>query len=255
MNGYIFDWDVVARALPSMLQGLGITLQITVITIVISMILAIPVAVGRMSKIEVIRWTAQGYIEIFRCTPLLVQLFWIFYALPALTGVTLPGYASAVIALTANLTAFLAETYRSGFQSVPVEQVEAGRMLQLSRFQQLRYIIVPQAMRQQLPVILSLNISLFKDTALVSTIAVADLMFISNTISAQNYRALEIFTLAAFIYFAIAFPVSLITSAIERRMQNTSGPGFKPGPSLLARMMPGSKVTGTKVAAAKVPAS
>ena len=90
MNGYNFDWGVVAQALPSMLQGLGLTLQITVITIVISMILAIPVAVGRMSKIEVIRWAAQGYIEVFRCTPLLVQLFWIFYALPALTGVTLP---------------------------------------------------------------------------------------------------------------------------------------------------------------------
>jgi His/Glu/Gln/Arg/opine family amino acid ABC transporter permease subunit len=242
MNGYKFDWDVVANALPSMLQGLGITLQITVITIVISMILAVPVAVGRMSKIEVIRWAAQGYIEIFRCTPLLVQLFWIFYALPALTGVTLPGYASAVIALTANLTAFMAETYRSGFQSVPVEQVEAGRMLQLSRFQQLRYIIVPQAMRQQLPVILSLNISLFKDTALVSTIAVADLMFISNTISAQNYRALEIFTLAAFIYFAIAFPVSLITSAIERRMHNNAALGGASRSGIWARMMPGSRV-------------
>jgi polar amino acid transport system permease protein len=242
MNGYNFDWTVVAQALPSMLQGLGLTLQITVITIVISMILAIPVAVGRMSKIEVIRWAAQGYIEIFRCTPLLVQLFWIFYALPALTGVTLPGYASAVIALTANLTAFMAETYRSGFQSVPVEQVEAGRMLQLNRFQQLRYIIVPQAMRQQLPVILSLNISLFKDTALVSTIAVADLMFISNTISAQNYRALEIFTLAAFIYFAIAFPVSLITSAIERRMQNNAAIGGASRTSIWARMMPGARV-------------
>ena len=241
MNGYNFDWDVVAQALPSMLQGLGLTLQITVITIVISMILAVPVAVGRMSNIEVIRWAAQGYIEIFRCTPLLVQLFWIFYALPALTGVTLPGYASAVIALTANLTAFMAESYRSGFQSVPVEQVEAGRMLQLNRFQQLRYIIVPQAMRQQLPVILSLNISLFKDTALVSTIAVADLMFISNTISAQNYRALEIFTLAAFIYFAIAFPVSLITSAIERRMQNNAALGGAARTSLWARMMPGAR--------------
>jgi polar amino acid transport system permease protein len=242
MNGYNFDWNVVASALPRMLEGLGITLQITVITIVISMILAVPVAVARMSKIEVIRWSAQGYIEIFRCTPLLVQLFWIFYALPALTGVTLPGYASAVIALTANLTAFMAETYRSGFQSVPVEQVEAGQMLQLSRFQQLRYIIVPQAMRQQLPVILSLNISLFKDTALVSTIAVSDLMFIANTISAQNYRALEIFTLAAFIYFAIAFPVSLITSAIERRMQNNAALGGAARTSLWARMMPGARV-------------
>ena len=243
---YNFDWDVVARALPAMMQGLGITLQITLITIVISMVLAVPVAVGRMSKIEVIRWAAQGYIEIFRCTPLLVQLFWIFYALPALTGVTLPGYASAVIALTANLTAFMSETYRSGFQSVPVEQVEAGRMLQLSRFQQLRYIIVPQAMRQQLPVILSLNISLFKDTALVSTIAVADLMFISNTISAQNYRALEIFTLAALIYFAIAFPVSLITSSIERRMQNNAAMGGASRTGLLARMMPGSRVAVTR---------
>lgn len=243
---YNFDWDVVARALPAMMQGLGITLQITLITIVISMVLAVPVAVGRMSKIEVIRWAAQGYIEIFRCTPLLVQLFWIFYALPALTGVTLPGYASAVIALTANLTAFMAETYRSGFQSVPVEQVEAGRMLQLSRFQQLRYIIVPQAMRQQLPVILSLNISLFKDTALVSTIAVADLMFISNTISAQNYRALEIFTLAALIYFAIAFPVSLVTSSIERRMQENAAMGGASRTGLLARMMPGSRVAVTR---------
>lgn len=242
MNGYNFDWNVVVSALPRMLEGLGITLQITVITIVISMILAIPVAVARMSKIEVIRWTAQGYIEIFRCTPLLVQLFWIFYALPALTGVTLPGYTSAVIALTANLTAFMAETYRSGFQSVPVEQVEAGRMLQLNRFQQLRYIIVPQAMRQQLPVILSLNISLFKDTALVSTIAVADLMFLANTISAQNYRALEIFTLAAFIYFAIAFPISLITSAIERRMQDNAAMGGASRSSIWARMMPGAKV-------------
>ena len=242
MNGYNFDWNVVVSALPRMLEGLGITLQITVITIVISMILAIPVAVARMSKIEVIRWTAQGYIEIFRCTPLLVQLFWIFYALPALTGVTLPGYTSAVIALTANLTAFMAETYRSGFQSVPVEQVEAGRMLQLNRFQQLRYIIVPQAMRQQLPVILSLNISLFKDTALVSTIAVADLMFLANTISAQNYRALEIFTLAAFIYFAIAFPISLITSAIERRMQDNAALGGASRSSIWARMMPGAKV-------------
>jgi His/Glu/Gln/Arg/opine family amino acid ABC transporter permease subunit len=210
------------------------------------MVLAVPVAVGRMSKIEVIRWAAQGYIEIFRCTPLLVQLVWIFYALPALTGVTLPGYASAVNALTANLTAVMAETYRSGFQSVPVEQVEAGRMLQLSRFQQLRYIIVPQAMRQQLPVILSLNISLFKDTALVSTIAVADLMFISNTISAQNYRALEIFTLAALIYFAIAFPVSLITSSFERRMQNNAAMGGASRTGLLARMMPGSRVAVTR---------
>lgn len=237
MNGYNFDWSLLEEAFPRMLGGLGVTLEITVIVIVLSMVLAAPLAVARMSKIEVVRWLAQGYIEIFRCTPMLVQLFWIFYALPMLTGIVLPGFASAVIALTANLTAFMAEAYRSGFQSVPVEQVEAGQMLRLTKFQQMRYIIFPQAIRQQTPVILSLNISMFKDTALVSTIAVADLMFVSNTIVAESYRSLEIYTVAALMYFAIAFPVSLITSAIERR--GIGGGPAKTGPSLLSRMLPG----------------
>jgi His/Glu/Gln/Arg/opine family amino acid ABC transporter permease subunit len=217
-----FDWSFFSGIVPQMLSGLVTTLEITVIVIVLSMILAVPLAVARMTKIEVIRWVAQGYIEIFRCTPLLVQLFWIFYALPVLLGITLPGFLSAVIALTANLTAFMAEAYRSGFQAVPVEQVEAGQMLRLSRVQQLRYIIVPQALKQQIPVILSLNISLFKDTALVATIAVPDLMFTANTIS--------------------AFPASLITSHIERRGQLASQRGAKTGPSLLSRMLPGTKV-------------
>jgi His/Glu/Gln/Arg/opine family amino acid ABC transporter permease subunit len=219
MSEQDFDWGAVANAWPHLLSGLGVTLQIAAITIVLSMILAVPVAVARMSAIEIVRWIAQLYIEIFRCTPMLVQLFWIYYALPALTGITIPGFASAVIALTANLTAFMAEAYRSGFQAVPVEQIEAGKMLRLSRFQQLRHIIVPQALRQQIPVILSLNISMFKDTALVSTIAVHDLMFQANTAATETYRSLEFFTTAAAVYFCIAFPVSLLTSYFERRGQ------------------------------------
>jgi polar amino acid transport system permease protein len=241
MNGYNIDWDLLVNALPLMLRGLLTTLELTAITIVISMILAVPVAVARMSNIELVRWSAQTYIEIFRCTPMLVQLFWIFYALPTLSGVTISGFTSAVIALSANLTAFMAEAYRSGFQAVPVEQIEAGQMLRLTRLQRLRYIIVPQALRQQLPVILSLNISIFKDTALVSTIAVSDLMFVSNTISTESYRSLEIFTLAAAMYFAIAFPASLITSGLERRMQQSAATGAPRGPSLLSRMMPGQR--------------
>lgn len=236
-----FDWGFLASILPEMLNGLLVTLEITVIVIVLSMLLAVPLAVARMTKIEVIRWVAQGYIEIFRCTPLLVQLFWIFYALPVMLGITVPGFLSAVIALTANLTAFMAEAYRSGFQAVPVEQVEAAQMLRLNRIQQLRYIIVPQAIKQQIPVILSLNISLFKDTALVSTIAVPDLMFTANTIASESYKSLEVFTLAALIYFAIAFPASVITSHIERRSQMASQRGAKVGPSLLSRMLPGTK--------------
>ena len=242
MNGYTFDWSIVLDSAPDIGRGLLVTVELTVVVIVASMLLAVPVALLRMSEIDVVRWLAQGYIEIFRCTPVLVQLFWIFYAMPALTGVTLSGFASAFIALTANVTAFMAEAYRSGFQSVPVEQVEAAKMLRLTRFQQVRYIILPQALRQQLPVILSLNIGLFKETALVSTIAVTDLMYVSNTIAAQSYRSLEVLTAAAVVYFVIAFPASLITSTIERRMMNASGPSAPTGPSLLTRMLPGTRV-------------
>lgn len=114
-------------------------------------------------------------------------------------------------------------------------------MLRLNRIQQLRYIIVPQAIKHQIPVIMSLNISLFKDTALVSTIAVPDLMFTANTIASESYKSLEVFTLATIIDFAVAFPASVITSHIERRGQMARQRGGKVGPSLLSRMLPGTK--------------
>ncbi|HEY5224492.1 MAG TPA: amino acid ABC transporter permease [Microbacteriaceae bacterium] len=243
LHSYDFDWNVITDNIPRLAQGLLTTVELAVIVIALSMVLAVPVAFARMSKIEVLRWVAQAYIEVFRCTPLLVQLFWIYYALPTLTGVTIPGFASAVIALTANLTAFMAEAYRSGFQAVPIEQIEAAQMLRLTRLQRTIYIILPQALRQQLPVILSLNISLFKDTALVSTIAVADLMFVSNTIATQTYRSLEVLTFAAVIYFVVAFPVSMITSRIERNMM-TAGQAATVPRRRLRRLTPQTPVGG-----------
>lgn len=240
INSYDFNWNAAVSNFDRLLEGLGLSIQIAVIVIVVSMILAVPVALLRMSNIEVVRWLAQIYIEIFRCTPLLVQLFWVYYALPALTGVTIPGTPSAIIALTLNLTAFMAEAYRSGFQSVPVEQIEAGQMLRLTRAQQIRYIILPQALKQQLPVILSLNITLFKDTALVSTIAVADLMFTANKIATETYRYIEILTMAALMYFAIAFPASLVLSKIERNMMEGDKRGGKKKKGVATGMMPGT---------------
>ncbi|WP_051579747.1 amino acid ABC transporter permease [Pseudonocardia acaciae] len=218
------DWSVAADALPFILEGLRTTFLLTVITVAISMVAAVPVAIARMSDFELVRWVAQGYIEIFRCTPLLIQLFWIFYALPSLAGITIPGFTAAIIALSCNLTAQMAEAYRSGFQAVPVEQIEAARMLRISRVDQIRMIIVPQTLRQQLPVILSLNINSFKDTALVSTIGVADLMMAANTQAVQSYRSLEILTVAAAMYFVVAFPVSLVVSALERRRSGGEPP-------------------------------
>ncbi|SER77905.1 polar amino acid transport system permease protein [Propionibacterium cyclohexanicum] len=214
---YSPDWSVVGQAMPMLLNGLLLSVWLTVIVIVIGLVGAIPVALARMSDIWVIRYATQIYIEIFRCTPLLIQLFWAFYALPILLNIKLPGIAAAIVALSLNLVAYMAEAYRAGFQAIPPEQLEAAEVLQLPRLSQVVHIIFPQAFRQQLPSILSLLINSFKDTVLVSTIGVADLMFQANTASQHYYRPLEIFTTAAGFYFVIAFPVSLIVNSLERR--------------------------------------
>lgn len=213
------DWGVIWDALPNLLEGLKTSLAITLLVIVISAVAAVPVALARMAEFDLIRWIAQGYIELFRCTPVLIQLFWMFYALPILLDIRLSGFVAAVIAISANLTAQVAEVYRAGFQSVPAEQLEAAKVLQVDRYHQVVSIIVPQTVRQQLPALLSIAINGFKDTALVSVIGVVDLMFAANTAAAQTYRSLEILTGAAIIYFVVAFPLSLLVSHLERRRQ------------------------------------
>jgi polar amino acid transport system permease protein len=242
--GYEFDWGVIAPSMPQLLQGLLLTIEIAAIVIVLSTLLGFPLAVARMSRHEIIRWPAQSYIEVFRCTPLLVQLLWVFYALPAILGITIPAVPSVCIALTANMTAFMAEIYRAGMQSVPVEQIEAAQMLRLSRYHILRHIVVPQAFRQQIPTILSLDISLFKDTSLVSALGVAELTFQGNILASQTYRPLEVFTTVAVIYFVIAFPLTIFTSMIEARIIRSGTVGAPP-PSggRLRRLLPGSRPT------------
>ena len=215
---YQFDWSVIPPILPLLLKGLELTLKISVTVIVVSMIIAIPLAFARSSKVGFIRWPAQIYIELFRGTPLLVQLIWVYYALPVVLGIALPSFTSVVLALSGNLIAFMAETYRAGLQSVPKEHVEAGQVLGLSRINVMRYIIIPQAFLQQIPVILSLVVSLFKDTSLVSTLGVQDLTYRGNIESSELFRPMEIYTTVALIYFAVAFPATLLTSYIERRI-------------------------------------
>lgn len=237
---YSWDWGVIPPLFPQLLKGLELTLLISAVTIAASMIVAVPLALARMSSVTAIRWLAQVYIEIFRGTPLLVQLIWVYYALPAALGIKLPPFVAVVIALSANLTAFMAEAYRAGFQAVPREHVEAAQVLGLRRPDIVRFITVPQAIKLQIPVILSLNISLFKDSSLVSTLGVADLTYQGNIASSLLFRPMEIYTTVAIIYFAIAFPATLITSYIERRMISSDANGATPAgtKSMLVKLLP-----------------
>ena len=213
-----FDWGLAVRYLPLLLQGLFTTLKISAIVIALGLLLGIFVAGGRLSKDPRINKPVAAYIEIFRGTPALVQLVWFYYCLPIFLGLNLPGFTAIVVALTLNVAAFYGEAYRSGIQALGKDQVDSADVLGLSYLQKMRYVIVPQAFRLVIPVLLSLSISLFKDTSLVSTLGVGDLMYQGRVVATQTYRPIEILTSVALIYFMIAAPVSMLTRRLELRL-------------------------------------
>jgi polar amino acid transport system permease protein len=210
-----FEWGVAFRYSHLLLVGLGMTLQISAIVMALGLVLGIFVAAGRLSKNPWINKSVAAYIELFRGTPALVQLVWFYYCLPIFLGVSLPGFTAIVVALTLNVAAFYGEAYRSGIQALPKDQIDSADVLGLSYLQRLRYVVVPQAFRIVIPVLLSLSISLFKDTSLVSTLGIGDLMYQGRVVATETYRPIEILTSVAAMYFVIAFPVSMLTRRLE----------------------------------------
>jgi len=215
---YEWAWRIVPRALPVLVRGLQLTLSITLVVIILGFLLGILVAAARLARNPLISKPVALYIEFFRGTPALVQLVWIYYCLPIILGIELPGFASIIIALTLNVGAFYGEAIRAGIQAVPRDQVEAADILGLSYPDKMRFVVLPQAFRVIIPVALSLSVSLFKDTSLVSTIGVADLMYQARVLSTETYRPMEILTVAALIYFVIAFPCTVATRMLELRL-------------------------------------
>ncbi|SRR5579884_44466 len=212
------DWGVALRYWPLLAKGLLLTFQITILVTVLGLLLGIVVAAGRLARQRWISRPVAGYIELFRGTPALIQLYWFYYCLPIFLGVRLPGLTAIIVALTLNVAAFYGEALRSGIQALPRDQTEAADILGLSYVQKMRYVVIPQALRIVVPVLLSLTISLFKDTSLVSALGVADLMYQARVVSTETYRPIEIFTTAALVYFAVATPLSMLTRRLELRL-------------------------------------
>lgn len=201
-----------------LLLGLRYTLIISVAGISIGMAWGLIVSVGRMSRFRPLRYVTVLYIEIMRGTPLLVQLVWIYYALPILTGLQMSAPISATLTLVLDYGAFYGESFRSGIQAVSKDEIDSSRVLGLSYLDRMHHVIVPQAFRTVLPVLISLSVGLFKDSSLVSVLGVSDLLYQANQVSTQTYRPLEILTAAAVIYFCIAFPATLASSRVEKRL-------------------------------------
>jgi polar amino acid transport system permease protein len=215
-TGYSWNWRVIGSYSTVLLEGLRYTLVVSIAGIGIGLVWGLVVATVRLSRFRFVRAIAIIYVEVMRGTPLLVQLVWIYYALPTLTGIQLSAIVSATLALVLDYGAFYGESFRSGIQAVPKDEIDSARVLGLNYIDRMHYVIVPRAFRIVLPVLISLSVGLFKDSSLISFLGVSDLLYQANLVSSETFRPLETLTAAAAIYLAIALPATLASARVEK---------------------------------------
>lgn len=213
-----FDFSILLRFGDAIALGTLMTLRMTALCVVLGCSLGFLLGLARSSQITWLRFAAGLYVEIFRGLPVLIQLFWVFFCLPLLLGVELSNLVSATLALTLYMGAITSETFRSSLRTVGREQMDACISLGLPRRTQITHVILPQAVLRAVPTLLSNCISLFKESALVSAVGMADLMFIGQNISNNTARPVEVLTAVALIYFLIAFPLTRAVTGLERRL-------------------------------------
>ena len=213
-----FHWYVVVRYYPEFLQGLAVTLEYTVISIITSFLLGALVASTISLRVRFVHRPLAWYVTFFRETPLLVQLYFIYYALPQL-GLMLSAGISAVLAITLCEGAFFAEIIRGGIQAVPRGQYDAGQALALSRVRVLRLVVLPQALRSIIPSLIGQSSVVFKDTSLLSVIAITELTATTENINAKLIDPMTTFLTAGALYVAVFWILTIIGSLVERRLR------------------------------------
>jgi len=215
---YAWDFSFLWHYRWLILWGLGITVAYTIGSITIGMVIGLATGLLRLSRNWLLTLPLVAYVEVFRCTPLLVQIIWFYYALPVVLGIDIPATVAATMVLSLYTGAFYAEIVRGGVESMERGQWDAARAIGLRHLQALRLVILPQAFRRMIPPFMNQSIIQLKNTSLVSTIAVADLLYQGQMITAATYRPLEVYTMVAGLYFAVLFPLTLAAQYVERRL-------------------------------------
>ncbi|MDH4619363.1 amino acid ABC transporter permease [Brevibacillus sp. AY1] len=209
------SWRVISEHWNVLLDGLIVTLQISACALLVSIPIGIILGLCRISRNRVVSFIAVCYVEFVRGVPLLVLLFWIYFVLGKF--LKMGPFLSGVVGLGLFSAAFIAEIVRAGIQAVPRGQMEAARSSGMSYIQAMRFIILPQAFRKVVPPMASQFITLIKDSSLVSVISVVDLTLIAKNVVATSFRALEVWTFVAIMYFVVTFFLSQLINLIERR--------------------------------------
>ncbi|MFT3718165.1 amino acid ABC transporter permease [Pseudorhodoferax sp.] len=211
------DWSVVWTHRDALVSGALMTVLLTVLTMLLALPGGIALALMRLSAHRLPRGVSMAFVEFFRNLPLILVIYWAFYVMPMVFDVQFSPFTTAVVALVLNVSAYNAETFRAGINSIRKGQMEAALAMGMSRRQAMFKVVIPQAGRRILPVIASTWVSLFKDTSLVSVIAVSELAYSAMQIRAQTFRVLEMLTAMAVLYWLMGYPQAKLVDWIHRK--------------------------------------
>ncbi|ATF16350.1 amino acid ABC transporter permease [Brevibacillus sp. HB1.2] len=211
------SWDVIVDALPVLAQGSVVTLKITVISLFFALLIGLLFGLMSTSRSKVLRGIATAYVDFLRGTPLLVQIFFIYFGLPPVLDIKIPETTAGILALSLNAGAYLAEIFRGGILSIDKGQMEAARSLGLTHGKAMRLVILPQAVRRMIPAFVNQFIVTLKDTSLLTVIGIRELMNSGEIIISGNFRSFEIWAVVAVFYFLMIYILSLLSRSLERR--------------------------------------
>lgn len=214
----IFDWQFAWDTLPKLMAALKVTVAATVLGMAVALALGLALALARRSRLQWLSWSTAGFIEFVRSTPLLVQIYFLFYILPGL-GIELSAFATGVVALGLHYAAYCSEVYRAGFDGIPRGQWEAASALNLSRYHTIGRIIIPQAIPPVVPALGNYLVAMFKDTPMLSAITVLELLQTGKIVGAETFRYLEPLTLVGALFLVLSLISAAGIRGLERRLQ------------------------------------
>ncbi|TXF12836.1 amino acid ABC transporter permease [Pelomicrobium methylotrophicum] len=220
-----FDFQVIVRALPFLWQGMKFSLYLTLLAMAGGIVLGTLLALMRLSRFKVLSMPAGAYVNLLRSIPLILVIFWFYFLVPvvmrAIQGTDyaegIGPFYSALIAFTLFEAAYYCEIIRAGIQSVPKGQIYAAYAMGLSYSQAMRYVVLPQAFRNMVPILLTQGIILFQDTSLVYVVGLSDFMGVASKVAQRDGRLVELYTFAAVVYFAMCYAASHLVRRLQQR--------------------------------------
>jgi len=218
-----YNLEVVAKYLPFLLLGVGITIRFTLLSFLLGAVIGLAIALGRISGSRMLRLPCVWYVDFFRGTPLLAQVYLIHFGLPQVLGYRPVGSIDALVALTLNCAAYVAEIWRAGIESIERGQMEAARSLGMTYAQSMRFVILPQAFKRAIPPLGNEFIALLKESSLVSVIGLEDLMMKANMMAGRSFRPFEAYFTVALIYLVLTLTFSRVVARLEGRLSRGHG--------------------------------